>query len=132
MGINRVTLDALPQVINYYRNKFGFRLSKTCHEDHSVEQVIAGMSPKPNFTSLPEVHADPEMVQLLNLIIDMGLSANPNCMAARAEGIRNNSIDYLQVCSSDGYLMTLCLDEVVPQRKRKQPTRRQGKRVRVS
>lgn len=131
-GYNQVTLDALPQVIKYYRNKFGFKLSKTCEEDPAVQQSLTEMASfnQPNFLSMDEVHQDPYMVGLLNRIIDLGLAANPGCKAARTLSRRRKDLDYLNTCSTDGYTMTLCLE---PLKKRADPVPSgRSKRVKVS
>lgn len=101
----KITLEALPQVINYYRNKFNFKLSKTCSEDEGINDLANIVSGRRYETSA-DAHDDPEMVALLDSIIEAGLSTDPNCLKMK----NNGDADYLAECSSNGYWMTLCLD----------------------
>ena len=124
-GLQRVTLDALPQVIQYYRKKYGFKLSKQCEESHDVTERLSVLEGRPPFRSMDDTFEDPEMVQLLNLVIESDLSADPKCKQLKAA----EDPDYLQVCSSSGYFMTLCLDQP---KKRKASPKSRGKRIKVA
>ncbi len=135
-GVSRITLDALPQVIRYYRNKFNFKLSKTCNENPQVKKMLDQMSSYPNVYTLEQAHEDPYMVELLNKVIDLGLSQGPICKEQKRLSL-GIDLDYLYFCSIDGYRMTLCLDQpkepaVAPKPERRQQPSRASKRIKVA
>lgn len=102
---NTITLEALPQVINYYRNKFNFKLSRICSEDPEINR-LGNLIAQRRFSTIDEARADSDMVRLLNQLIEAGLSSDPKCLEMYA----NKDDDYLAQCSSSGYWMTLCID----------------------
>lgn len=94
-GVQRVTLDALPHVINFYRNLFGFQLSTACREARDVKASADAQREK-RFRARAEALNDPEFVALLERLVAAQLAANKRCRKA-------------STCSIDGYRMTLCL-----------------------
>ena len=105
-GVDSLSLDALPSVVNYYR-KIGYRNTEkhTCEEDDDVANLATQVSHLKLATNQAAV-SDPLFAPFLGLLVTKGLTADKQCKAA-AE------------CSRDGFVMRKCL---IP--KKKSPTKK--------
>ena len=96
-GLAAVSLAALPQVINYYRNKLGFALSEDCFEAPRISAEANAVSDRV-FRDMDSALEDPQFSQLIGVLLEENLNYKKNCDKADVEE-----------CAKWGFTMTLCL-----------------------
>src|SRR5665647_1237968 len=107
-GITRITLDALSNVISYYR-RFGFLNSETCDENPEVTALAQELKQMDRH----DIEKDLHYQRFLQKLIDEKRTVDKDCTGF--------SIDYVQYpksCSYNGYPMTKCLSTHASKRQR--------------
>lgn len=102
-GIQYITLSALPYVVNYYRNKYGFRLTLSdnkCQETDAMKRV-ADRHSKMMFDSVASALQSREFKPVLKQASAEGLAMKKN--------VDEHSCSSIQSCAEDGLFMVLCL-----------------------